>query len=725
MSIFLFITFFLLITYIKTGKNLTGVENFNTTIQGFEEFVMQSIGDGEMANAFLTYDQYVEKINTLREIYPDWIELESIGVTNDNNHIYAVKFKSKYHSNKAILFTGMHHAREPTSLMMNMYIIHKLVFLNKINNKAIRDLLDSVNIYFIPIVNIDGYKVNVENYFKYKGDLNKCMVRKNRQRAPDEIFKKCEDNENYDRITVGVDLNRNYGFMFNHNDVGSSGKPCQEDYRGPHAFSEPETLAIKNFIENHPEIKIAMNYHAWGNLLIRPFNYADSAESTMKLFTNYTFYNQIYDEFVEEANFPQNFLSGNGMETIKYQANGEAADWMLGEKRILAFSPELGVNAKNSEKFYVYKSTLFEILRKNLNSALYSISRAAFYFKIYKLKNTFSDCVLVKSMSYKFLEKNEEELTEEKLCKDEFYKFSSQVELKNMGFSDFKSEVEFEILIDNQILEYLSIKVNSGYNSIVSSDNKNHTEQSIRNSNQNVKSFGNPNTQIIYEKFYNKSSTYDENNFKITFLSQNDTDNISHLINNSSEIDVTNFKVLFVESYNHISLDFKFYVRKSRFTDYIKFLIENKLDFPTFYHIRRKENNKNIYDSTSNNNDTENDPQGDYLLQNYGLKYYTPDFKIKLKDFQLFNMKNGTLPSTSYESELRNIYKYVIIAVLLGLIILIVIFLFKLRGDGYTPDMTGQEEVIEEVIEEVVSSPSNIMKKERYGNNYIELNYVP
>jgi hypothetical protein len=700
--------------YIKSYIN---VENFNKTIEGFEQYAMKSIGDGEMAKAFLTYEQYVEKINILREKYPQLIEIESIGVTNENNNIYAVKFKSKYHSNKGILFTGMHHAREPTSLMMNMYIIHKLIFLNHINDKAIRDLLDSVNIYFVPILNIDGYKLNVDNYFKYNRDLKRSMVRKNRQKAPDEIFQKCTEFEEYDRVTIGVDLNRNYGYMFNYDDVGSSSKACQDDYRGPHAFSEPETSAIKNFIENHPEIKIAFNYHSWGNLLIRPFNYATSVDSEMKLFTNYTIYKQLYDEFVEEGNFPHNFLSGNGMKTINYPANGEASDWMLGEKRILAFSPELGIDDRNSEKFYVDKSTLFEIIRRNLNSALYSISRAAFYFKFFKLKNTFSDCALVKSMSYKFLEKNEEQITEEELCKDENYKFIFQVELKNHGFSDFKSDSEFEILIDNQILEYLQIKINSGYNSLVTSSYDKNKATS-----NNGKSFGNPNSQIIYEKYFNTNSTNNENNFKLTFLNLNNTESTPLPTKSSSEIDVADFKVLFVESFNHITLDFKFYARKSRYTDYIKFLIDNsKLDTQIFYHIRRKPNTKNI-----DLNDTQGyfKDEDDYLSNNYDLKYYSPEFKVKLNDFEFFNLKNATFPSTKYETELRKIYKYVIIFVLVGLIILIIIFIVKLRGDGYTPDMMGQEDVIEEVIDEVVSAPSNSLKKDTDGNNYIELNSV-
>ena len=40
---------------------------------------------------------------------------------------------------------------------------------------------------------------------------------------------------------IGVDLNRNYDFAFGIDEKGSSIDPCEEDYRGPYAFSEPAT----------------------------------------------------------------------------------------------------------------------------------------------------------------------------------------------------------------------------------------------------------------------------------------------------------------------------------------------------------------------------------------------------------------------------------------------------------------------------------------------------
>jgi hypothetical protein len=56
-----------------------------------------------------------------------------------------------------------------------------------------------------------------------------------------------------EKVNVGVDLNRNYGFAF-----GTKQKRwgrdtyfdeiCSEVYAGPHPFSEPETRAIRDFV---------------------------------------------------------------------------------------------------------------------------------------------------------------------------------------------------------------------------------------------------------------------------------------------------------------------------------------------------------------------------------------------------------------------------------------------------------------------------------------------
>ena len=100
------------------------------------------------------------------------------------------------------------------------------------------------------------------------------MVRKNRHPYQDPS-ETCDDG-----VMIGVDLNRNYGFEFAHDDEGSNSDQCNQNYRGPRAFSEPETQAMRNLVLRFDNIKVAVNMHAHdsGGLFITPFNF-DTAEN--------------------------------------------------------------------------------------------------------------------------------------------------------------------------------------------------------------------------------------------------------------------------------------------------------------------------------------------------------------------------------------------------------------------------------------------------------------
>lgn len=73
---------------------------------------------------------------------------------------------------------------------------------------------------------------------------------------------------------MGVDLNRNYGVDWDENKIFPNAKdPCFEFYAGHEAFSEPETRAIRDFLEKHKdEIKFVINFHSNGNSFMWPFN---------------------------------------------------------------------------------------------------------------------------------------------------------------------------------------------------------------------------------------------------------------------------------------------------------------------------------------------------------------------------------------------------------------------------------------------------------------------
>ena len=130
-------------------------------------------------------------------------------------------------------------------------------------------MLNETAIFVLPVVNYDGYLKISDSYTNNNKTL--INISKNLNIYESQLGK-CEN--------VGVDLNSNYGFNFASDDIGSSSDPCNDHYRGPNAFSEPETTAIKGFLEKWTNIKIAINLQSFGNFFIHPFNY-DNGPNTL------------------------------------------------------------------------------------------------------------------------------------------------------------------------------------------------------------------------------------------------------------------------------------------------------------------------------------------------------------------------------------------------------------------------------------------------------------
>ena len=60
------------------------------------------------------------------------------------------------------------------------------------------------------------------------------------------------------------------------------------------------------------------------------------------------------------------YTFGNGATTICYTANGEASDWMLGERGVYAISPELGTHSRKSEHFFIKsEKALMDVVTQN------------------------------------------------------------------------------------------------------------------------------------------------------------------------------------------------------------------------------------------------------------------------------------------------------------------------------------------------------------------------
>ena len=268
------------------------------------------------------------QMDTLRNMYPGFVsQKDSIGASIEGRTIWAFKVSDNPgidEDEPEVLYTGLTHAREPLS-MMNLFYFVRWLCENYSSDVTAGFLVDHREMWFVPIINPDGYAYN-ETIAPNGGGMH----RKNRRPNPDDS--NC--NEGTDQ---GVDLNRNYGYHWGPNYSGSSGNPCSGIYRGTSAFSEPETEAISDFILAR-QFKNVLHYHSYSNVLIHSWGDGTLPDepdlSTLR-------------EIGAEMTRANGYAVGTGMETIGYGVNGDAVDWTYGSAGLLSYTPEVGSYADN------------------------------------------------------------------------------------------------------------------------------------------------------------------------------------------------------------------------------------------------------------------------------------------------------------------------------------------------------------------------------------------
>jgi murein tripeptide amidase MpaA len=121
----------------------------------------------------------------------------------------------------------------------------------------IQTLLNGLHLVVFPLVNPDG-RAYSQLHDPVQGDAG---WRKNRNPANNGGSDACD----------GVDLNRNYDFLFDlskfapaaHITDYTSTDPCQLTYQGPHAFSEAETQNVKWLLDTNPRTRWFIDVHSY------------------------------------------------------------------------------------------------------------------------------------------------------------------------------------------------------------------------------------------------------------------------------------------------------------------------------------------------------------------------------------------------------------------------------------------------------------------------------
>ena len=319
---------------------LTEFEKQQFIQQSKDNFNVDGFGYGSMGG-FYTLAEINANLDSMYLHYPNLITQKfSVGLTVENRPIYAVKISDNPTVNESepqVQMNALIHAREPQAMMTIMYYMYYLLE-NYGTDPEVTYLVNNREIYFVPCINPDGYEYNRQTDPGGGG-----MWRKNRK----------NNGGSY-----GVDLNRNFGYMWGYDNIGSSGTPSSETYRGTSAFSEPETQSIRNFT-NTKNFKVALNYHTYGNYLLYPWGYISSPSPD----------DAIFDEFSTDMVAYNGYANGQPP-AILYEVNGSSDDWMYGEQtskpKIFAMTPEVGTTG-----FWPTQAEIFPLAIENLMPNLY------------------------------------------------------------------------------------------------------------------------------------------------------------------------------------------------------------------------------------------------------------------------------------------------------------------------------------------------------------------
>jgi len=310
----------------------------STTISDYPVPVNFKLGS---MGGFLTLQEVMDQLDSMAQKYPDLITQRapaSTTVTVEGRSLYFVKISKNPNTSESepkVFYNGLIHAREPEGMQQLIFYMWYLLE-NYNTNDEVKYLLDHLELYFIPVINPDGYEYNHTSTPGGGGQW-----RKNRR--------------NNGNGSYGVDLNRNFGYQWGYDNVGSSPTPADETYRGTAPFSEPETQIVRDFCVQHL-FSEALNYHTYSDLFLYPWSYITQDSPDSAYFVNYA-------GIMTRQN---RYLTGVPG-AVLYNTNGDSNDWMYGDQtlktKVFAYTPETGTDQDN---FWPFPDRIIPLCQENM-----------------------------------------------------------------------------------------------------------------------------------------------------------------------------------------------------------------------------------------------------------------------------------------------------------------------------------------------------------------------
>ncbi len=244
-------------------------------------------------NCYPTYSQYVQIMQSFATDYPNLCKLVEFGQSVDGHKLLAVKISDNVNSDEeepAFLYTSTMHGNETTGFVLMLRFIDYLLS-NYSSDSRISDLVNSTEIWINPLFNPDG------TY--YLGD-----------NIIDDIYSR-RFNSN------GEDLNRNF-------------PDPTGDLHPDGAAWQPETLAMIDFMKNHPFV-FAANFHGGAEVVNYPWDAwaEDGIPPPSKMHPDDLWYQEISREYADtvHANSSNYMTTLDGYPNPSGITNG--GDWYV------------------------------------------------------------------------------------------------------------------------------------------------------------------------------------------------------------------------------------------------------------------------------------------------------------------------------------------------------------------------------------------------------------
>ncbi|MFQ6037346.1 MAG: M14 family metallopeptidase [Candidatus Aminicenantales bacterium] len=309
---------------------------------------------GGINGPFHSYVELERDLLALADAHPEIAQVIDIGDSLEGRNLYALKISDNVWADEGepgVLILGCHHAREWISVEVP-YLLGKYLAENYASSAEIQRLVDSSEVWIVPLVNPDGLEYSI-HFYRY--------WRKNRRDNGDGTF--------------GVDLNRNYGYQWGWDNRGSSPEPSSEVYRGKAPFSEPETQALRDVFLGR-RFQALVSYHSYSQVILYPWGYtiAPSEKDALLL--------EIADEMAARmASVNGRYYEPGRAGASFYLTNGDTTDWSFGTYGIPSYTIELPPDSRLRGEFFNSDRDIQPLFEENLPAMLYLIDWAVAHYE--------------------------------------------------------------------------------------------------------------------------------------------------------------------------------------------------------------------------------------------------------------------------------------------------------------------------------------------------------